>query len=660
MTQEAAKESATLRVRCPHCGAEFNASSGLMGLTGPCGACTKPFTITEEVIVTEEATGPVGSTFGSAAAAPAEGIRFTSPEHGYSFRLPSAGWEGSFMSGSGVESLTLTHPDLDHLVCLAAAPKSDARFESYWNDFQFCLNDLLSTTIHVDRTERTTIAGQPAIRIQFTGLIEGRSMSCLAFVMRRKGVDFMTIAWCLPGAFLRMRSEFHAVLDSFTFDQPLPAQQVADAMPSGARFASERYGYSFTVPSSDWRRSSREMEQARQTDLQLEHAQLGMIRWQVSESNLDAADVMNEVKRLYSTTLDDFEELGKATETVAGCSALSMESRARHGQMLLAMLTSVFARDGRVYCVTWGGPPEAKSQGSAELRAVLSSFTFGPSPGPGSGPRSVSTAASPAGGETFTSVAYGYRFGVRGMGWVRSTPGQEAAAELDVQIRHPDIGEIQIMAFEAPSHMDFEAIWDKLEEGYRADGLGEFEMGDQTRLVVAGQPGMLAEYSGISRGQRLRFVASVFLREGRWYQLIGFTVPGMFPRLKEEFMHVLKTSSFGDPEPPEELLAVMKKANDDIEAYENRAYGYGFGGLAVGFVLFWMLIGFLKTLLLGVVAFVVIAVVIPSKTDAYGTKVMSSGYQRAIEDAITRYSVPRLMVHKLAEHTYTKLKDYVK
>jgi len=434
---------------------------------------------------------------------------------------------------------------------------------------------------------------------------------------------------------------------------------VGSPSPAGMRFTSDRYGYSFTVPSPGWHRSSREMEQARQSDLQLAHPWLGMIRWQVSESNLDIADVLNEVRRLYSATLDDFEELGKGAETIAGCSALFMESRARAEQMPLAMLTYVFAKDGRVYCVTWGGPPDEKAKGRADLQGVLSSFTFGPSPEASFGQRSVSDTAPPAGGETFASVAYGYRFAVRSTGWVRSTPGQEVALELDVQIRHRDIGEIQISAFEAASHKDFEGLWNELARTYQADGLGEFQWGDKTRLVVAGQPAMLAEYSGIDHAQRLRFAACVFLREGRWHQLIAFTLPGIFPRLKDEFMHVLTTLSFGDPEPPQELLALLKRADDDLGAYENRVFGWGVGGVFGAFVLLWVFFGFLKALLVGIGLFVVMAVLAQAKTSVYGKQVMSSKYQRAIEETINRHNVPRLLVHRLAEHTFTKLKDYV-
>lgn len=158
----------------------------------------------------------------------------------------------------------------------------------------------------------------------------------------------------------------------------------------------------------------------------------------------------------------------------------------------------------------------------------------------------TAAAGSAGQGIVFASARYGYSFVLATPGWFRYAAKDEQANDADVLVEHSSIGAIKCVV--SPWELDFDDLCSGIEEAYRSE-VSDFRLIEQGRTTVAGLPAAFIEYEGIppdGDGSRIKFFCHVFLKHGMVHQIIAFSTPVVFARLKKEASAAIQSFSF-DP-----------------------------------------------------------------------------------------------------------------
>jgi hypothetical protein len=140
----------------------------------------------------------------------------------------------------------------------------------------------------------------------------------------------------------------------------------------------------------------------------------------------------------------------------------------------------------------------------------------------------------------FASVGHQYCFGLPTSGWLRLQPDDEKKITADLAVGHPHIGFVKVAVSDWP--MSLEDFQQGLESSLGSEIKG-FRIQNKGPAHVAGLPALFMEYSGRVAGGRLKYKAYVFVRNRMAYQIVGFSEPMMFPRLKKELATAVKSFS---------------------------------------------------------------------------------------------------------------------
>lgn len=148
-------------------------------------------------------------------------------------------------------------------------------------------------------------------------------------------------------------------------------------------------------------------------------------------------------------------------------------------------------------------------------------------------------------GTVFASAEHGYSFVLAGPGWQRLNRRDEKQFEADVFVTHEQIGAIKCVVY--PCEVSFEELDSRLEEAYATE-VRKFKCHRHERGTVAGLPCALVDYQGIAEGEQksARYLACVFVKDGKSLQVIGMTDPQRFPQIRKVVRDAVATLSF-DP-----------------------------------------------------------------------------------------------------------------
>ena len=168
-------------------------------------------------------------------------------------------------------------------------------------------------------------------------------------------------------------------------EKPAPP---SSAEPSGQwegfLFGSDTLGYTFALPTDGWTRYPAAAEAELDADVFLEHADIGAIKFVISEWKLEPEELLAEAEDNYRSEVKQFNLVGSERTTVAGCAAKRVEymgilpsDEGEEGQ-LLKFVAWVFVKDRCAYQIIAMSAPATFSRLKKEAAAAVASFSFDP------------------------------------------------------------------------------------------------------------------------------------------------------------------------------------------------------------------------------------------------------------------------------------------